>query len=239
MVAYRRIVEHIRAELAHGTLSDGQPLASEHELCRTYGVSRTTIRAALGVLERDGIIRREQGRGTFLQAPAIRKDLGSLVDFHTEAIAAGRVPHTAVLGLTTRTATARERALFGGAADAGVVDLDRLRSLDGVPAVLQRSSLLSETLGDVTPAALEDASLYTLLATMRGVIVTDIDETLEPTSVDAQAAELLQITVGTAVFRSSRVARTATGAVVELSDNLIRGDLYRFHVARKAAAVWS
>jgi GntR family transcriptional regulator len=238
MVAYRRIVEHIRAELAHGSLVDGQPLPGEWDLCRTYGVSRTTIRAALGVLERDGIIRREQGRGTFLCAPAIRKHLGSLVDFHTEAIAAGRVPHTRVLALTERQATARERALFAGTTDS-VIDLDRVRSLDGVPAVLQRSTLPAEIFGEVAPAALEDASLYTFLLTQRGIIVTAIEETLEPVAIEARAADLLSVAVGTPVFRSARVARTATGRVVELSENLIRGDLYRFHVTRTADQVWS
>jgi len=130
-----------------------------------------------------------------------------------------------------------EHALFGTAiAAGGIVDLLRLRSLDDQPAVLQRSRLGRTVLGPVRPGDLADTSLYRHLAERRGVHVVMVEETLEPLAISAEDAAHLGVAAGFPVFRSQRVARDAAGAVVEVSDNLIRGDIYRFTIHRRVDA---
>lgn len=234
MIRYQEIAFSLERSLAAaGGASRAVP--SEHELCARYGASRTTIRAALKQLQDRGLIERRQGQGTFYRPRHIAKHLGSLVDFHTEARMAGRVPTTRVIALVARPAAAEESALFGAAAAAGLVELTRLRCLDDEPAVLQRSRVGLATLGETTAADLENASLYRYLAECRGVRVTTVEETLEPWAVSAEEAGPLAIAPGAAVFRSQRVARDADGIVVEVSDNLIRGDIYRFTIHRDVA----
>lgn len=221
-------------------MREGDVVAPEMELCAQFGVSRTTVRAALRELEREQLIRREKGRGTFFRSPLLQKNLGSLVDFHTEAIAAGRKPETRVLSFRTRPAELVETVLFGAELIRnGVVELRRLRLLDGEPAVLQFSRLPADALDGVTPSDLADRSLYRVLSARNGIEVADIEETLEPAIVAPEDARLLDVAPGTAVFRSQRIARTGDGRAIEASENIIRGDLYRFRVNRKARSVWS
>jgi len=235
VLRYRAIAEDLRASFERSNYADGQPLPSEHELCRAYVASRTTIRAALDWLESERLVRRRQGSGTFYRSPAIAKHLGSVVDFHTEALKAGRRPRTVVLGLALRAASPVEAAVFGKSdVSRGIAELTRIRYLDDAPAVLQRSYLSSAVLGRVKAARLEDRSLYAFLAERRGVKVNTIEETLEPAVADGEEAGLLRVQPGTPVFRSHRVARDAAGRVIEISDNLIRGDVYRFTVRRSA-----
>ncbi|PZO03070.1 MAG: hypothetical protein DCF30_03725 [Hyphomicrobiales bacterium] len=234
VIRYQEIAESLERGLAAGG-GGARAVPSEHELCERYGASRTTIRAALKQLQERGLIERRQGQGTFYRPRHITKHLGSLVDFHTEARLAGRMPTTRVLSLVARPAVAEEAALFGPAAGAGLIDLTRLRCLDDAPAVLQRSRLGLTTLGETRAADLENASLYRYLAECRGVRIATVEETLEPWAVGADEAGPLAIAPGTAVFRSQRVARDAAGAVVEVSDNLIRGDIYRFTIHRNVA----
>ncbi|SIR11462.1 MULTISPECIES: GntR family transcriptional regulator [unclassified Bosea (in: a-proteobacteria)] len=228
MVRYQEIAHSLELGLAAaGGVSRAIP--SEHELCERYGASRTTIRAALKQLQDQGLIERRQGQGTFYRPRHIAKHLGSLVDFHSEARMAGRLPTTRVVSLSARTATPDEAALFGKAiASRGIVDLVRLRCLDDEPAVLQRSRLGASVLGEVSARDLVDTSLYRYLAASRSIHVATVEETLEPLAIDADAADHLKIAAGTAVFRSRRIARDLAGAVIEVSDNLIRGDIYRF-----------
>lgn len=231
MVRYHEIAHSLELALrgdGHGPVR----VPSEHELCRRYGASRTTVRSALGELEKAGLVERRQGKGTFFRPAPISKNLGSLVNFHAEAEAAGRTPRTRVLSLERVPAGPAEATLFGLPPFAELLELVRVRSLDGLPAVLQRSWLRPEALRGAAAADLEDASLYDRLA-LAGLVVATVEETLEPRAAGAEEAGRLGIEPGTAVFRSRRVARTEAGAVVEVSDNLIRGDIYRFTTRRR------
>jgi GntR family transcriptional regulator len=235
MIRYRAIAEDLRASFARTNYPDGHPLPSEHELCAAYGASRTTIRAALDWLEREGLVRRRQGSGTFYRSPAIAKRLGSVVDFHTEAQKAGRTPRTRVLSLSVRPPSPAEAVVFGAEdAQGGIAELKRIRYLDDEPGVLQRSFLSAAVLGRVKAERLNDKSLYAFLAERRGVKVHTIEETLEPALAEGDDAALLRVPAGTPVFRSHRMARDAGGRLIEISDNLVRGDIYRFTVRRRA-----
>jgi len=235
MIRYRAIAEELRASFVRSNFPDGHPLPSEHELCAAYGASRTTIRGALNWLEKQGLVVRRQGSGTFYRSPSLAKHLGSVVDFHTEALKAGRRPRTRVLSLIVRPPSPAEASVFGPEdARGGITELRRLRSLDGEPGVLQRSYLSAALLGRVTAGQLHDKSLYGFLAQRRGVTIHSIEETLEPALAEGEDAELLRVAPGTPVFRSHRMARDAGGRLVELSDNLIRGDIYHFTVRRTA-----
>ena len=189
MVRYQEIAHSLELGLAAaGGVSRAIP--SEHELCERYGASRTTIRAALKQLQDQGLIERRQGQGTFYRPRHIAKHLGSLVDFHSEARMAGRLPTTRVVSLSARTATPDEAALFSKAiASRGIVDLVRLRCLDDEPAVLQRSRLGASVLGEVSARDLVDTSLYRYLAACRSINVATVEETLEPLAIDADAAD--------------------------------------------------
>ena len=64
---YQRLKSHVVAELHAGRLKPGQPLPSEQQLATSLRIARTTVRRALGELERDGLIRRVSRKGTFIE----------------------------------------------------------------------------------------------------------------------------------------------------------------------------
>ena len=70
---HQRLREHLVNQIAMGQLKPGQKLPSEHSLVRTLGVARTTIRQAMASLENEGLIRRVQGKGTFVETEVRRK----------------------------------------------------------------------------------------------------------------------------------------------------------------------
>jgi GntR family transcriptional regulator len=233
MVRYQEIASSLERVLAVGG-GGLKAMPSEHELCARYKASRTTIRAALKQLDAQGLIERRQGKGTFYRPRHIAKDLGSLTDFHTDAQSAGRVPTTRIVSCAVRQAAPAEFTLFGtGIAETGIVDLTRLGYLDDEPAVLQHSRIGSATLGELDAEALTRGSLYRYLADRRDIRVATVEETLEPHSVDEGEAAHLGIAPATAVFRSHRISRDLVGTVIEVSVNLIRGDLYRFTTRRE------
>jgi GntR family transcriptional regulator len=75
---YYQLKEDIKKKIANGVWKVGQCIDSERELSETYGVSRMTIRQALGELVQEGILIREKGKGTFVCEPKVKqKDMMS------------------------------------------------------------------------------------------------------------------------------------------------------------------
>jgi GntR family transcriptional regulator, arabinose operon transcriptional repressor len=70
---HERLSNHLLAEMVAGRLKPGQILPSEHELTEAFGVARTTVRQAMASLEHEGLIRRVQGKGTFVEADVRQK----------------------------------------------------------------------------------------------------------------------------------------------------------------------
>ena len=63
---YYQLERTLRKRIQTREIDDGNPFPTERDLCDEYGVSRTTVRQALMMLEREGLLKREQGRGTFV-----------------------------------------------------------------------------------------------------------------------------------------------------------------------------
>ena len=64
---YAQIGRHVRSQILGGQLSDGDAIPSEPSLMKTFGTTRGTVRQAIGELVNEGLVRREQGKGTFVQ----------------------------------------------------------------------------------------------------------------------------------------------------------------------------
>lgn len=71
--AYLQLVRHLRRQITSGELRTGDRLPSRGELARSFGVSTNTVLAAIRVLRSEGLVRGQQGRGTFVRSPAARQ----------------------------------------------------------------------------------------------------------------------------------------------------------------------
>lgn len=82
------LATRIRSDIIAGTYAEGERL-SEAQLCTTHNVSRTPVRLALRQLEREGVIRRNEGRGYSVQSPSVEDILQAVqVRGHLESLAA-------------------------------------------------------------------------------------------------------------------------------------------------------
>lgn len=234
---HQRLAQELRADIESGVYADGDPFPSELSLVEHYGVSRVTVRLALALLEEGGLIRRRRGSGTIVRSKVYHKVLRNLVDFHHEAEMIGRQPSSLVLALNLRESRIRERLAFHIPPGEPVMELKRLRFLDGVPVVLQTSSHPRELLEGVEPAELNDRSLYGFLKQERGVVIQEAEQVIEPVSIGPEEAGLLRVPPGTAVILAHRITREASGRALELAENLVRGDYIKYTFRLRAAEV--
>ncbi|MEI7777849.1 MAG: GntR family transcriptional regulator [Actinomycetes bacterium] len=217
--------------IANGSLSAGQRLGSERALAATLGVSRSTLRQALAVLEDSDAVRRIPGRGggTFVSAQKIERDLSRIVGvpayLRDQGITAGsRVISAAVLAADDETAAA-----LGLASDALVYDIVRIRLADGAPISLERARFPA----DRFPGLLElplGGSVYELLEQEYSVTPHEALERIEVVPAGADEGSILGVPAGAPLLSVTRTTEDAAGARIEFSHDLFRADRTRIVV---------
>jgi GntR family phosphonate transport system transcriptional regulator len=138
-VRWREIEDALRADIVDGRLESGARLPPEPELMRRFGVGRHTLRQAMAALERGGLVRIEQGRGTFVHDGAIRYRISRRTRFSQNLIEQGRDPGLIERHATEIRASEDVRRALALPQGAMVVEIVTLNSADGVPLGLGRS----------------------------------------------------------------------------------------------------
>ena len=94
---YSQLVSIVKRNISAGTLNTGDLLPSEAELCKTFDISRSTVRQAIGALESEGLVVRKQGRGTFVAEPKVRRKTEMVYSFTSEISSMGMTPSSTLV----------------------------------------------------------------------------------------------------------------------------------------------
>jgi len=212
MTRYEQTIRWIQAHIAEHDLQPGDRLPPEGELAEAAGVSLITLRRAMAEMASRGLVRREQGRGTYLQARLIDAEttrLGSLRD----TLGPEHELTTEVLRVRARPATAAERDALRLAPRVAVWEVDRLRRIRGEPAILEAAAVPTVRAPhlDEDLARAPDASLYRLLAERYGLEEGHEEQTLVVRGPDAQARARLGLAAGDVAVVVSGVSFTLDG----------------------------
>jgi GntR family transcriptional regulator len=225
------LAEELRARILAGEWRPGERLPSEPELARLSTVSRSSMRAAITVLEEDGFVNRKHGSGTYVtHRPALPSDLGN--NFGVSAL----------IGLNGMQPGAAEETSgmvpappeIAGALDVAVGEpvgtLRRVRTADGRRVVdvtdwCRVDHIAPEELSGI-------ASIYEELAA-RGLAVDHGVATLEPSNADGDLARRLGVPRGTLLLTIDQVDRTADGVAVLVSREHHVADAFTFTLLRR------
>jgi len=228
---YHRIAEALRERIGSGQLAAGARLDNQRKLARSFGVTLMTLRQALELLERDHLITRRHGLGTFVAAPSIDYDILQLRRFAGDLSAKGEHVATRLLGTRFATADRRVAVALRLSPNARVLGLERLRLVDGHPMSLQRSFLPSLIGDEVVRADLALTPLHQVLEFKLGVVITHARETVSAVRLGRREARDLGCRAGEPAFESERVSFNATGAPIVFDRVFIPGD--RFRITRE------
>lgn len=234
--AYERVAREIAAELRDGLWRDGDTLPSECAFSASLGVSRKTIRRALNIVERDGLIDKSQGRNSVVRSRRIEKTVGLATDFPSETRKAGLRPRTRLGSMAIRRATIAEAVRLGLSAAGNVLEVVRTRLVDNLPVVWQTSVLPARFAQELGNLNRPDASLYSELLNKLGIEIARTEDSLTIVTARAGDAEHLRISVGTPVVRMRRLASARDSEPIELSTSLIRPEFFVFKTSRERSS---
>jgi GntR family transcriptional regulator len=228
---YIQVMDALQDYIEDGNGRPGEQLPGEPEMCRQFDVSRTVIRQALRELEHEGLIVRKKGKGTFVAEPKIRESLfQELTGFYQDMEAKGHAPFSRVLRQEVIPAPRKVASALKLMEQALVVQIDRLRFVQGEPIVLVSSYLPHARCPGLAEADLSRRSLYALLEEEYGIQIARGHRVLEAVPANEVEAELLQVKKGAPLILLDSVSYLADGAPIEYYHALHRGDRSRFEV---------
>jgi GntR family transcriptional regulator len=227
---YSQLVSIVKRNISAGTLSPGDLLPSEAELCRTFDISRSTVRQAIGTLEAEGLVVRKQGRGTFVAEPKMRRKTETVYSFTSEISSMGMVPSSTLIDFEVMPPTPDIiRVLELSAPDTKVYRFSRIRNVNGEPLILETSFYPQYIYPKLTRELLQTHSFYSLLYEV-GIVPASAVDSYEAVMLGRREAELLGCRPGSCAFSVQRRTRTEAGMIYEFTQSLIRADRVKLDV---------
>ncbi|MCS7286048.1 MAG: GntR family transcriptional regulator [Anaerolineae bacterium] len=225
---YYRIKEEIRRRIASGEYGASQRIPSESELAQEFSVSRGTVERAIRLLVKEGILYREQGKGTFVASPRFDEISFRLSDFWEEAKRAGHKTKVRLLKAVKRPADELTASRLEIAPGAPIIEIERLSYVDEVPIAYEFRRLAYELCPALLEEDLENSSIHLLLTEKYRIPLLKAVYTIEAIVLKDEMASLLEVAPGTPGFMIDRLTYTKGLRPAVWFHQIYRGDRYRF-----------
>lgn len=228
--AYARIQETIQRRIDSGELKPGDPVDSERLLARTYGVSLMTARHALVTLEREGMVERKRGSGTFVAPPKIH--FNKLMSFSEQLAERSLSCASKVILLKAIDDEHEIAARLALPANSRLIQLERLRVGAGEPFALETCYFSADEFSGLSRTALERGSLFALLKRDYGIEIAHADEEVDATLPDKTTAKLLAIAHDQPLLRIRQTIYSNRGKPTMYVLGLYRADRHMLRIRR-------
>ena len=202
---YLQVIEDIRKDITSGLYRAGEKIPSEIELGAIYRVSRITVRNAVKVLEREGLLIKRQGKGTFVSDEGEHKapfENDNIVRSFTKTCENNGVVPGARLVTCERVLLPSDRSdYFGGADNGAAIRAMRVRTADGTPLMIEDNLFHPEKYQFLLEEDLEGCSIFDLIEKRTGLVPRNgTDCVLSMERATPQFAELLEVGEGEPLF---------------------------------------
>ncbi|WP_460135602.1 GntR family transcriptional regulator [Pseudomonas sp. S1_E04] len=228
---YQRLRDHLVEQIANNRWRPGEAIPTEAVLSAEYELSTGTVRKAVDALVSEGILERQQGRGTFVRRPQFQSSLFRFFRFQGPS-GERQVPQSRILTVDCVPAPSAVSQALGLAPEAQVIRIVRTRLLDVQPLLAEEiwlprarfQALLDIDLSQQGPL------LYPIYESVCGQVVASAEETLTAESVNEVYARLLQVPVNSPVVVIERLARDYAGQPLEWRRSRGHAEHFRYRV---------
>ena len=229
---YVQLKELLLEKINTNAFPDGK-LSSEHELARKYEVTVTTVRKVLGDLQALNKISKVKGLGSFIKKPKIELDIAKYLSF-------GRIIRDQGLSeriqVISREVIDFDRKILNGFEAKNpsrqIININRIRYIENEPMAIERLYFNNDLCGPMFEKA-SDGLIYDFLVKELKINFAHIDEYLEPISLSAREARLLNMKPHAPALLITKISYDPGNVWLEYSKTTIRGDKCRYHVSLK------
>jgi GntR family transcriptional regulator len=233
---YAQVKESLRERILDGTFPPHAQLPAESDIGSSFGVSRITVRQALNDLQKEGVIFKIPGKGTFVSKPKAFQELTQLEGFAEAMSRRGYEIYNRVSAIDTVPAAPHVARQLGLAAGALVTEIRRIRLLNREPVSLEVTYVPPELGERLRQEDLAARDIFLILENDYGIALGKADLRIDAILADHALSAALQIGEGMPVLRIERLTHTAGGKPLDFEYLYFRGDAfqYRLQIARRA-----
>ncbi len=231
-----QVKANLKERIVDGEFAEGR-IPAESDLAADLGVSRTTIRDALGRLEQEGAIYRRQGSGTFVNEPGlqIKSRLEEIWSYEKVLQDHGYTPSVRSLGVERELASESLAAELAIEAGSELLVMEKLFLEDDVPVILTYNRIPVQHLNDGDLDTARDEPVYDFLETNSDRRLGYYLSEIIPVALPEREAGLLDVPPGTPAISFEEIAFDQDNRPVVHATSYFRDDLLRFRLIRRNA----
>jgi DNA-binding GntR family transcriptional regulator len=227
------VARALREQIVASGLEPGARLPSEPELARSLGVSRSSLRGGIALLEEDGIVRRLHGSGTYVShRPVVRNDLSRNFSVSSMIAATGVAPGSVDERCVEEAAPPHVAAALGVGGETEVCALRRVRTAGARRVVDSTDWCRADLIAVEAMRELDGGSIYAALAE-RGFPVHHGVATITPDVARGEVARRLRVPDGALLLTLLQLDSTADGTVVLVSQEHHLAEAFEITVYRR------
>jgi GntR family transcriptional regulator len=227
---YKRIQSTILERIEGGQLRPGDAVDSERELARIHQVSLMTARHALAGLEREGLVERRRGAGTFVAPPKIH--FNKLMSYTEQMSGRSLSVCSKVLTLKVVDDEPEIAARLSLPPNTRLLKIERLRQAANEPFAVETCYLSADQVRGLNRVAVERGSLFSTLEQDYGLQLSHSDEEVDATPADPALARLLGMPHGLPLLRIRQTIYSTRGTPALYVLGLYRADRHTLRIRR-------
>lgn len=227
---YSQLKEILRTRILDGTYPPLSRMPSEAELGRAFDVSRITVRQALGDLQKEGLIFKIHGKGTFVAKPKAFQNVSTLQGLGESMSQRGYEVINRLRSFKVVPADAQVAARLQVAEGENVVQIKRARLVNRELVSLE-ITWLPEAVGKrLEKADLVSRDIFLILENDCALPLGHADLAIDAILADTELARALEVEEGSPVMRIERLTHTADGAPLDYEHLYYRGDAFQYRL---------
>lgn len=234
---YTQIKEILRTRILDGTYMAHEQMPSESELTRYFDVSRITVRQALGDLQKEGLIFKIHGKGTYVSKPKAFQNLGKLQGFGEAMASMGYETFSQVVSFKILPADKAVAKKLAVAEHEMVSEIRRVRYLNRSPISLDVSYLPRDIGERLEKEDLANRDIFLILENEYGLTLGQAELQIEAMLADDYTARLLHVEAGSPILRIERLTFTTGNVPLDFEYLYYRGDAFQYRLRVERARI--
>lgn len=222
---YQQLAHSIKKAVDEQKLKENDKIPAENEFCKIYDLSRTTVRQALDILEKDGYIYKLRGKGSYVSTPKIYQNRSSFSKFYDDMRSLGKVPVSKIISLKIKVADAYVREKMQLEENEMLCQIKWIRYGNNEPLIYETINLNYKLVDGIEIKELTDKKLYDILSEEYGIKMTHGKELFYPCKLDLNEAKNLGLKENDLGMKVERIVFQGKD-VVEYTTSTVRGDRF-------------